>query len=71
LGDTLKWSSADGKVTLVLVPRRALPEDQVGIYYLTVAREMLKSDEAPRLGVRSLGNGSRRWFGLNPYPALE
>ncbi|MCY2954443.1 MAG: hypothetical protein NTU53_21140 [Planctomycetota bacterium] len=71
LAELLKWSSADSKATLMLVPRRALPEDQVGFYYLTVSRELVKPGQAARLGVRSLGSGSRRWFGLNPYAAIE
>jgi hypothetical protein len=69
--ESLKWSSTDGKATLMLVPRRALPEDHVGIYYLTVSGDLLKPGQAARLAVRSLGSGSRRWFGLNPYTTIE
>jgi hypothetical protein len=34
---------------------------------VTVARDLLTPGKPCRLGVRSLGAGSRRWFGLNPY----
>jgi beta-galactosidase len=66
LGDRLKWASADGRIVLELIPSRKLPEDRVGQFYLTVSRDLLKPSEPCRLAVRSLGGGSRRWFGLNP-----
>jgi hypothetical protein len=34
---------------------------------VTVARDLLTPGKTCELGVRSLGTGSRRWFGLNPY----
>jgi hypothetical protein len=62
-----KWTSADKRVELRFEPRRAVTEDQFGRFYLTIPREMLKPGAACQLGVRSLGAGSQRWFGLNPY----
>jgi hypothetical protein len=62
-----KWTSADNRVELRFEPRRAVSVDQFGLFYLTIPRDMLKPGAACQLGVRSLGAGSQRWFGLNPY----
>ena len=61
------FKSADGKVSMVFLPLRQLPLDTVGLFYVTVAAELLRPGEPLRLGVVSKGKGSRRWFGLNPY----
>ena len=62
-----RWSSADGTVTLQFVCMRVLPEDRLGLFYVTISRGLLKEGRPCRLAVRSLGKGSRRWFGLNAY----
>ena len=62
-----KWQSADRQVALQFVARRTISVDQFGLFYLTVPRDMLKPGKPCRLGVRSLGTGSRRWFALYPY----
>ena len=61
------FKSADGKVSMVFLPLRQLPLDTVGLFYVTVAAELLSPGKPLRLGVLSKGKGSRRWFGLNPY----
>jgi hypothetical protein len=61
------WESGDGKVELRFVPRRRLPLDGVGLFYVTVAPDLLEAGKPCRFAVRSEGRGSRRWFGLNPY----
>jgi len=61
------WKSPDGKVRMVFLPLRQLPLDTVGLFYVTVAADMLTPGKPLRLGVVSKGKGSRRWFGLNPY----
>jgi len=61
------WKSADGKVRMVFLPLRQLPLDTVGLFYVTVAPDLLTPGKPLRLGVVSKGKGSRRWFGLNPY----
>ena len=65
-----RWSAPDGKVTLQFVPLRLVPEDQLGLFYVTVSRGLLKPGEPCRLSVRSLGRGSRRWFAVNAYAGL-
>ncbi len=65
--DAAHWSSADGKVTLQFVALRLPPEDRLGLFYVTIARGLLEEGRPCRLSVRSLGTGSRRWFGLNAY----
>jgi hypothetical protein len=54
-------------VELRFESRRVISVDQFGLFHLTVPRDMLKPGEPCVLGVRSLGTGSRRWFGLNSY----
>ena len=61
------WQSADKRVELRFDSRRTISVDQLGLFYLTVPRDMLKPGEPCLLSVRSLGTGSQRWFGLNPY----
>ncbi len=62
-----KWVGADHRVELRFQKRRAVTEDQFGLFYLTIPRSMLEPGKPCQLGVRSLGHGSARWFGLNPY----
>jgi hypothetical protein len=62
-----RWKSADGRVELRFESRRTLSVDQFGLFHVTVSRDLLTPGQTCRLGVRSLGAGSRRWFGLNPY----
>ena len=61
------WQSADKRVELRFESRRTVSVDQFGLFHLTVPRDMLKPGEPCVLSVRSLGTGSQRWFGLNPY----
>ena len=61
------WSGEDGKAKLRFVVRKNLPEDALGLFYLTVPADRIKRGEPCRLLVRSEARGSRRWFGLNPY----
>jgi hypothetical protein len=61
------WQSADRQVELRFESLRTVGPDQFGLFHLTVPRDRLKPGEPCTLSVRSLGTGSRRWFGLNPY----
>jgi hypothetical protein len=64
------WSGDGGKAKLRFVVRKNLPEDALGLFYLTVATDRIKRGEPCRFAVRSDAQGSRRWFGLNPYSDL-
>ncbi len=57
-------------VTLHFVPKKLLPEDALGLFYLTVERARLAPGKPCRVTVTSRGNDSRRWFALNPYADL-
>ncbi|MCL5099452.1 MAG: hypothetical protein M1608_18340 [Candidatus Omnitrophica bacterium] len=61
------WSGTDGTAKLCFIARKLLPEDALGQFYLTVPSARLKPGKPCRLAVRSLGQSSRRWFGLNLY----
>jgi protease II len=62
-----KWVGAANGVELRFEKRRTVTEDQFGLFYLTIPRSMLEVGKPCQLGVRSLGSGSQRWFGLNHY----
>lgn len=61
------WQSRDKRVELRFEVRRTMSADQFGLFHLTAPRHMLEPGEPCVLRVRSIGTGSRRWFGLNPY----
>ncbi len=61
------WKSPDGNITLYFMPKRLLPLDAVGLFYVTVNRHLVTPDRPCTFSVRSLGSGSRRWFALHPY----
>ena len=61
------WQSADKRVKLRFDVLRDMTVDQFGLFHLTVPRDMLKPGKPCVVSVRSLGTGSQRWFGLNPY----
>jgi len=65
--DRTVWKSADGKVALHFVPMRPMPLDGIGLFYVSVAADLLTPGRPCTLAVRSNGSGSRRWFGLNAY----
>jgi hypothetical protein len=61
------WTIASGKVSVSFLPKRLLPLDAVGFFYVTIARDLLTSGRPCTLSVRSLGSGSKRWFAVHPY----
>ncbi|MBR6387043.1 MAG: hypothetical protein IKS14_02210 [Thermoguttaceae bacterium] len=62
------WSSADGSATLEFEAKKELaPNDKYGIFKLTVPASLVKPNQAQDISVRSLGDGSSRWFGINLY----
>jgi hypothetical protein len=67
LPEPTTWQSADKRVELRFDSSRTIAVDQFGLFHLTVPLDMLESGVSCRLSVRSLGTGSQRWFGLNPY----
>ena len=71
-GDSCEWKSADGSATLAFDIRRREPQDAFGVFRLTVQKSLLTGkNTGERLTVRSLGEGSQRWFGLNPIVDLK
>ncbi len=62
-----RWVSDDRQVELRFEISRTISVDQFGLFYFTVPRKLLEPGAPCRLSVRSLGTGSHRWFGLNPY----
>lgn len=67
LPEPTTWQSEDGRVTLRFESRRTVTVDHFGLFHLTLSSAMLTPGAPCTLAVRSLGSGSQRWFGLNPY----
>ncbi len=64
----VEWKSEDGAATLAFDVKYAeAPNDAFGVFKLTVPTSLVKPNQAQEIGVRSVGEGSRRWFGLNLY----
>lgn len=63
-----EWKSADGSVTLRfdVVKIESHGEDFLGRFSLTVPTASLLSNGTAQITVKSLGEGSNRWFALNP-----
>jgi hypothetical protein len=61
------WQSDDKRVELQFESIRAVTVDRFGLFRLKVPYDMLKNGVPGVLGVRSLGTGSQRWFGLNSF----
>jgi len=67
-----RWQSADRQVELMFYALRYAPNGHpLGLFYLKVPRDRLEVGKPCRLGVRSLGGGSGRWFGVNPYADMR
>lgn len=65
------WSSADKKVKLQFWPMREIPEDELGLFYVTISQDLLRVGQSCRLSVRSLGKDSRRWFSVHGYTDVK
>jgi beta-galactosidase len=62
-----QWQDSDSGISLVFMPRRRLPEDTAGIFFVVVPAQHLTPAAPCTFAVESLGTGSMRWFGLNLY----
>ena len=72
VGDKIEWKGNSGTV-LKFEPGRVeeAGPDFFGVFYLTVPNDMLNVGETATLSVRSLGEGSRRWFAAYDYQGLK
>lgn len=66
-----EWKSEDGNAVLKFDVKTSDALGWYGVFTLTITGENLPAGKAIRLGVRSLGKGSNRWFSLNPYTNFE
>jgi hypothetical protein len=64
------WSSPDGQAELRFHPTRQLALDALGYFYVRLAPGLVVPGQPCRLGVKSKGRNSKRWFGLHPYTDL-
>ncbi len=67
------WTSDDGAISLKFDVLRleSNGQDFLGKFYLTVPASCVRNGEPTLVGVRSLDEGSLRWFGVNPLRNLR
>ncbi len=68
---TTTWKSEDGLMSLKFDVLRHEPEDDFGIFYLTVPMDSVKKGTSQLIKVKSLGKGSRRWLNIQLYTDLS
>ncbi|MDA1264485.1 MAG: neutral/alkaline non-lysosomal ceramidase N-terminal domain-containing protein [Planctomycetota bacterium] len=59
------WTSLDGGIALHYLPTWTAPEDTGGLFWLEVREGFWRGPGQRTIEVRSLGEGSRRWFALD------
>jgi hypothetical protein len=59
------WKSRDGTACLSYFPTWTSSVDSGGLFYLAVAKGRLRAGKPCVLGVRSRGDGSKRWFAVD------
>ena len=64
--DLTHWQSNEDGTSLLFYPTWTSDEDAAGFFYLTLPVESTNRGKSMRIGIRSLGKGSRRWFALHP-----
>ena len=65
-----QWQDGASGISLVFMPRRRLPEDTAGIFFVVVPARHLTPGKPCTFAVESRGEGSQRWFGLNLYTGV-
>lgn len=68
-----RWVSEDGAVELIYLPTWTSSVDSGGFFFVALTQIPVNDDGAVEFAVRSLGQGSKRWFALDtkqPNPAL-
>ncbi len=60
------WQSDNGDTSLLFRPTWKSGEDAAGFFYLSLSGDLVTPGESVRIGIRSLGSGSQRWFALHP-----
>ncbi|MEM7383347.1 MAG: hypothetical protein AAF514_00250 [Verrucomicrobiota bacterium] len=65
------WVSEDGENRLTYVPTWSSEVDSGGFFFLELSHFRLTADRRISLSVRSVGQGSRRWFALDSEQKIE
>jgi hypothetical protein len=60
-----RWESASGDIELLYLPTWTSNVDSGGFYFLVVHKPQLNDDGRILVSVRSLGEGSKRWFAID------
>ena len=71
--EATRWVSKDGAAELIYLPTWTSNVDTGGFFFVALTQIPVNDDGAVEFAVRSLGQGSKRWFALDtkqPDPAL-
>ena len=60
-----RWVSDDETVELIYLPTWTSAVDSGGFFFVSLTRVPVNDDGAVEFAVRSLGQGSKRWFALD------
>ncbi len=66
-----RWVSDDGAVELVYLPTWTSVVDSGGFYFVALAKEKVEKGKRITFSVRSLGEGSKRWFAIDAEQEME
>ena len=60
-----RWVSKDGEVELWYLPTWTSNEDSGGFFFIVLGESFVAQKEKINFSVRSLGEGSKRWFAID------
>jgi hypothetical protein len=60
-----RWTSEDGLVEMVYLPTWTSDVDSAGFFFVQLAKDLVNEEDSVSIGVRSLGEGSMRWFAID------
>ncbi|MDA1236795.1 MAG: neutral/alkaline non-lysosomal ceramidase N-terminal domain-containing protein [Acidobacteria bacterium] len=64
--DPARWASADDTVELVYLPTWTSSTDSGGFFFIALGADSRSSEgESTQFAIRSLGEGSKRWFAID------
>ena len=63
--EATRWVSKDGAVKLIYLPTWTSNVDTGGFFFVALTQIPVNDDGAVEFAVRSLGQGSKRWFALD------
>ena len=66
-----RWKSESGQSELIYLPMWKSDVDSGGFFFLIINNQVFQNRSSIKLMVRSLGTGSKRWFGLDRHQDIK